>query len=193
LYVNSSQKILGQTHAAMKSLWEHSFRAAYYAFLLARGLKRQREILDNAYVAGLLHDLGTIIITSLHPETHEKMRRFSVEKNILPGILESFSFGMNHADIGALIAQKWNFPEQLVEGIKYHHDPLSASHKCKDVVFCVYLANAVCDLERGLISYEQLEKPVLGDFKIQTKEQFLGVASNLKSTFEKRHEELSGH
>ena len=116
-----------------------------------------------------------------------------MEKNIPPQILERFSFGMNHADIGALIAQKWNFPEQLVEGIKYHHDPLAASRKYKDIVFCVYLANAVCDLERGLISYEQLEKPVLGDFGIRTKEQFLGVASKLRSTFEKLHVELSGH
>ena len=193
LYAYSSQKILDQKQAKMKSLWDHSFRTAYYAFLLARGLKRQPEILDDVYVAGLLHDLGQIIVSSLHPETHEKMRRFSMEKNIPPQLPERFSFGMNHADIGSLIAQKWNFPEQLVEGIKYHHDPLSASHKYKDIVFCVYLANAVCDLERGLISYEQLEKPVLGDFGIRTKEQFLGVASKLRSTFEKRHAELSGH
>ena len=193
LYLYSFQKILGQKLVEMKSLREHSFRTAYYAFLLARDLKGQREILDDAYVAGILHDLGTIIVTSLHPETYERMRRFSMEKNIPPRILERFSFGMNHADIGALIAQKWNFPDQLVEGIKYHHDPLLASHKYKDIVFCVYLANAVCDLERGLISYEQLEKPVLGDFGIRTKEQLLEVASKLRSAFEKRHAELSGH
>ena len=58
LYVYSSQKILGQTHAEMKSLWEHSFRTAFYAFLLARGLKRQREILDDVYVAGFCTTLG---------------------------------------------------------------------------------------------------------------------------------------
>ncbi len=111
-----------------------------------------------------------------------------MEKNIPPRILERFSFGLNHADIGALIAQKWNFPDQLVEGIKYHHDPLLASQKRKDIVFCVYLANAVCDLERKLISYEQIDKPVLADFGIRTKAQFMDVAERLRKTFEKQQQ-----
>ncbi len=183
LYSFGFQTIFGR-HAGMQDLWEHSFRTAFYAFHLARDLKHAREILDDVYVAGILHDLGFIVVTSLHPRTQQKMRKFSKEKNIPARILERFSFGLNHADIGALIAQKWNFPDQLVEGIKYHHDPLLASQKCKDIVFCVYLANAVCDLERGLISYEQIEKPVLGEFGIRTKAQFLDLAAQLSKLFE---------
>jgi HD-like signal output (HDOD) protein len=186
LYSFGFQRIFGG-HANMKALWEHSFRTAFYGSLLARDLKRRREILDDVYVAGILHDLGFIVVTSLHPATQHKMRMFSKEKNIPPRILERFSFGLAHADIGALIAQKWNFTDELVEGIKYHHDPLLASRKCKDIVFCVYLANAVCDLERGFVSYEQIEKPVLGEFGIRTKAQFLDLASHLSEEFEKQN------
>ncbi len=177
------QRILGD-HQGMKQLWEHSFRVASYAHLLARRFKAGRDILDDVYVAGILHDLGFIVVRTLHPSTQEKMRRFSVEKHISPQLLEKFSFGMNHADIGALIAQKWNFPDVLVEGIRYHHDPLLASVKCKDVVFCVYLANAVCDLERGMISREQLEMPVLGEFGIRTEAQMTELADSLRREFE---------
>jgi len=130
------------------------------------------------------------VVTTLHPKTQEKMRMFSVDKNIPPRILERFSFGMNHSDIGALIAQKWNLPDQLVEGIKYHHEPLMASAEYRDIVYCVYLANALCDLERGMVSYPQLDKSVLGDFGLRTQAQLNQVASRIKDSFEKRQAEL---
>jgi HD-like signal output (HDOD) protein len=192
LYSYGSQKVLGDKYAEMRTLWAHSYRTAFYAFQIARSLKRQSEILDDVYVSGILHDLGLIVVLSLHPEMHEKMRRFCTEKNIPPRILERFSFGMNHADIGALIARRWNFPEQLVEGIQYHHEPLFASKQSKDIVYCVYLANAVCDLERQMISFEQIEKPVLGDFGIRLEEQFMKIAESLRSGFQERQTRLRG-
>ena len=116
------------------------------------------------------------------------MRRFCAEKNIPSWVFEKFSFGMKHADIGALIAQKWNFPDQLVEGIRYHHDPLLASGRRRSIVFSVYLATSICDLEEGLITYQQLDQSVLGDFGIQTQAQFLELVASLRNGFEKRGE-----
>jgi HD-like signal output (HDOD) protein len=190
LYSFGFHLLLEQHHARMKVLWEHSQRVAFYALLLAWDLKRKKEIVDDAYVAGVLHDLGFIAVTTLHPRTQEKMRKFSVEKGLPSRILERFSFGMHHADIGALIAEKWNFPEQLVEGIRFHHDPLMARAVYKDVVFCVYLANAVCDLERGMITFSQLDKSVLLDFGLQDQERFYRLASMLKDKYERREVEL---
>ena len=57
-------------------------------------------------------------------------------------MLENFSIGLNHAEVGALIAKKWNFPDQLVTAIRYHHEPMLAPPESRDIVFCVYLANA---------------------------------------------------
>ncbi len=184
LYSFGFHLILDRHHPQMKSLWEHSLRAAFYAFLLARDQKRRPEILDDVYVTGILHDLGFIVVSSLKPATQEKMQKFCMEKNIPSSVLERFSFGMNHAEIGALIAEKWNFPDQLVEGIRYHNDPLQASRSSHDVVFCVYLANAVCDLEQGLTSYGQLEGTVLTEFGLRTESQFLDLAASLKSDFD---------
>ncbi len=192
LYSYGSQKVLGDKYAEMKNLWEHSYRTAFYAFHIARYLKRSRDILDDVYVAGILHDLGLIIVMSLHPELHDKMIMFCREKNIPPAILEKFSFGMSHAAIGALMAKKWNFPNVLVEGIQYHHDPLFASLQCRDVVYCVYLANALCDLERGLISYSQIEKPVMREFGIQNETHLARIAETAKKSFEERRLKLRG-
>ncbi|HVP18687.1 MAG TPA: HDOD domain-containing protein [Spirochaetia bacterium] len=186
LYTYGAQKILKEQYAEMKALWEHSNRVAYYAFLLARSLKSERNLLDDVYVSGILHDLGQIIVRWLHPEAMEKMRNFCREKDIPPRILERFSFGLNHAEIGALIAQKWNFPDQLVYGIKHHHDPLAAPVRYKKVVFIVYLASALSDLERGYVDFEQLEKPVLSELGIDSEEKLTKILDRLHGLFEQR-------
>lgn len=186
LYSFGFNLMLDQHQARMRILWEHSLRVAFYGFILARDFKKRKDILDDVYVAGILHDLGFIAVTTLHPRTQEKMRKFSLQKNLPPRILERFSYGMNHADIGALIAEKWRFPDQLIEGIKYHHDPLLARANYKDVVFCVYMANAVCDLERGMITYRQLDKSVLADFGIDSEARFTEIAKRLKDAHDRR-------
>ena len=186
LYTYGAQQVLGEKYAEMKDLWARSYKVAYYAFLLARSFKPRADILDDVYVAGILSDLGQIIVTYLHPDAMDQMSRFCREKDIPARILERFSFGLNHADIGALIARKWNFPEQLVQGIKHHHDPLVTPLQYKDIVYCVYLASALCDLERNMVGFEQMEKPVLGEFGIRTEEQCRTVLARLKKSFEGR-------
>jgi len=190
LYTYGAQKILGEKYAEMKELWEHSYRTAYYAYVLARSFKPKAGILDDVYVAGILHDLGQIIVTYLHPQAMEQITRFCRDKDISPRILERFSFGLNHADVGALIARKWNFPEQLVHGIRHHHEPLVSPLQYKDVVFCVYLANAFCDLERGYVTFEQIERPALLDFGIRTEEQFRSILERVQKAFDRQSQSL---
>ena len=82
LYSYGAQKIMGEKYAEMKTLWDHSYRTAYYAFLLARSFRPKLDILDDVYVAGILHDLGQIIVTYLHPDAMEQMARFCKDKDI---------------------------------------------------------------------------------------------------------------
>ena len=186
LYTYGAQKVLGEKYTEMKELWDHSYRTAYYAYMLARSFKRGAGILDDVYVAGILHDLGQIIVAYLHPEAMEQIARFCKEKDIPARLLERFSFGLNHAEVGGLIARKWNFPEPLVLGIKHHHEPLMAPRAHKDVVFCVYLANAFCDLERGYVTFDQLELPVLLEFGIRTEEQLQGILKRVRGAFDRQ-------
>ena len=186
LYSYGAHEILAEKFTEMETLWARSNRAAYYSYLMARSLKRKEDILDDAYVAGLLSDLGLIIVTYLHPQAMEKMTRFCKEKDIPVRILERFSFGQNHAELGALMARKWNFPEQLVQGIQLHHDPLLSPVPYKDVVFSVYLGVALCDLEDDLASYDQMERPVLHEFGIQDEQQCRRVLERLQMAFGQR-------
>jgi len=184
LYTHGTQKILNQKYQEMRSLWQHSYRTAFYAFNLAKSFRKRKEILDDVYVGGILHDLGQIIIASLHPDLLERIKKFCREKEIPSKMLESFSVGLAHAEVGAMIARKWNFPEQLVEAIRFHHNPLDCERDHKDIVFSVYLANALADLERDRIVYEQIERPVLQDYGIQSEAQVRKILERLSSAFE---------
>jgi HD-like signal output (HDOD) protein len=89
---------------------------------------------------------------------------------------------MNHAEIGAMIAEKWNFPENLVAAIRYHHTPLDAkSHR--DVIESVYLANAFAHLEDGTAVYEQLDASVLANFGLINKKQVLTLIGKFSAGF----------
>ena len=184
LYSYGTQKVLGERYSDMRTMWDHSLRAAFYAYTISRSFKRTRELQDDIYVGGMLHDLGQIVVSSLHPDLLAKIRKFTTEKGIGAKMLEDFSVGLNHAEVGALIARKWNFPEPLIESIRFHHEPLSCSDEYRDVVFTVYLANALCDIEREQLSYDQVEEGVLADFNISSEQQLMGVLGRLNDAFQ---------
>ena len=183
LYTHGTQKILNEKYQDMRSLWDHSYRTAFYAYHLARSFKKKKDILDDIYVGGILHDLGKIIIATLHPELLERIISFCAEKEIPTRMLEDLSVGFNHPEIGAMIAEKWNFPEQLVAAIRHHHEPNEADEKYIDVVYTVYLANALTAIEREQITFEQIDKDVLNDFGIQTADHLAKIQERLDKAF----------
>jgi len=135
-------------------------------------------------VGGILHDLGQIVIASMHPDLLDRITRVCREKGIPAKLLENFSIGLNHAEVGALIAKKWNFPVQLISAIRYHHEPMRAPAAHRDIVYSVYMANAICDIERDRIGFEQIYAPVLKDFGIETEEQLMKIQERLSRAFE---------
>jgi putative nucleotidyltransferase with HDIG domain len=186
LYTHGTQKILGTKYDEMRSMWQHAYRTAFYAYNLAKSFRKRKDILDDVYVGGILHDLGQIIIASLRPDLLERIKKFCKEKEIPTKLLESFSMGLNHAEVGALVAKKWNFPEQLVAAIRFHHSPLEAPEDYRDVVFSVYLANCIADLERERVVHDQLDSRVLLDFGITEEAQLDRIQGRLAAAFEQQ-------
>jgi putative nucleotidyltransferase with HDIG domain len=168
----------------MKWLWNHSYKTAFYAYNLARNFKRKKDLLDDVYVGGILHDMGKIIFSEVHPHLLEKISGFCDERNINRELFEDLSAGLNHAEIGGLIAEKWNFPPMLIEAIRYHHEPLDCDPLMQDVVYTVYLANALVNIEDGEFSYDQLNQEVLESYGIKNEEQVKVIIDRLSRAFE---------
>lgn len=184
LYSYGTQKILGDDSTEdKKALWDHSYKTAFFAYNLAKNFKRDRNLLDDVYVGAILHDMGKIIFSNVHPELLGKIQSFCTEKGIPAQTFEDLSAGMNHAEIGALIAEKWNFPETLVHAIRLHHDPGLASDEFKDIVTIVYLANMLVEYSAGNVSYDQFDEKILQLFGIANQGQVQMLADKLSKGF----------
>jgi putative nucleotidyltransferase with HDIG domain len=184
LYSYGTQKVLGGTEdTRVKELWTHSYKTAFYAYSLAKNFLRKKEILDDVYVGGILHDMGKIIFSNVHPHLIEKIMKFSKDKDIPSELFEDMTAGLNHSQIGALIAEKWNFPEALVNSIRYHHEPQHAPAASRDIVTTVYFANMLCNYEDKLVGFDQFDKDVLTDFRMQNEEQIQKVQERLAQAF----------
>lgn len=180
LYSYGTSKILDINQ---KWLWDHSYKTAFYAYNLAKNFKKKKDILDDVYVGGILHDMGKIIFADVHPELLEKITAFCASKGIGKDFMEALSAGLNHAEIGGMIAEKWNFPTSLIEAIRYHHEPTECSAEYADVVYTVYLANSLCNIEDGQLFYEQLSEPVLKSFGITSESQLKLIDERLSQAF----------
>jgi putative nucleotidyltransferase with HDIG domain len=183
LFSYGAEKVLGVDTTDKKTLWEHSYKTAFYAFNLVKNFRKNPNILDDVYAGGILHDMGKIVFSNVHPDLLNKIRQFSVEKGLPISLFEDLSAGMNHTEIGALIAEKWNFPENLVAAIRFHHDPVAAPPELRDLVDTVYLANMFCEYEVGNVSFDQFEESALKNYGITSKTQIDTLLSRFSSGF----------
>jgi putative nucleotidyltransferase with HDIG domain len=90
---------------------------------------------DEVFTAALLHDIGKIVLGNYVREDLEKIEDL-VAKGISFEVAEFVVLGMDHASIGARILQNWSLPGELVNAVRWHHDPESCEDRCllSDVV-----------------------------------------------------------
>jgi putative nucleotidyltransferase with HDIG domain len=182
LFNYGTEKILDLP--AHPELWDHAHRVAFYSFTLARQITRSKDIIDDAYVGGVLHDIGKIVFSAVHPDLLDRIKHFSSERDIAPGLFEDLSAGYNHAEIGAKIAEKWNFSDSLIESIRYHHEPNACRPEHRLIVYCVYLGNAFCAYESGEMAYDIMDHSILAKFRITSEEQFKEVQHRLSNNYD---------
>ena len=107
-------------------MWQHSFMCATWAKKISKQLGMSTEQSEGLFVAGLLHDVGKLILAShITHNCKEMLAQLVVEDGIVSKA-ERTILGIDHSEIGCRIAQKWNFPAKLANIIKYHHNIGSA-------------------------------------------------------------------
>ena len=106
----------------MASFWEHSIACGTTARLLA-GHFNKRADAERFFVAGLLHDIGRLILARNLPLACVNLFQRARKEEIFLFVAEADKFGMDHSHIGAKMAIHWNLPETLVDMIKDHHLP----------------------------------------------------------------------
>jgi putative nucleotidyltransferase with HDIG domain len=112
--------LLGYSLAA-GDLYNHAVATATAAQWFARSLSYPEP--EEAYIAGLLHDMGKITLDKFARKDHSVMKAILLEKDMPIWQIEQKYFGIDHAEIGYLMSRKWTFPGLLSDAIRNHHHP----------------------------------------------------------------------
>lgn len=106
----------------LTEFWRHSFGVGVLAkhILYNSGEDSRRE----AFIAGILHDMGRLVFMQMDVDTFTRF--YYEELRALDLKAEEETFGIDHQQLGRLLAEKWNFPERLVAVIGGHHTPMDA-------------------------------------------------------------------
>ncbi len=122
-------------------LWSHSVGCALMANILAR--KSSNANPQTLFTAGLLHDIGKLVMSAYVEAEFKKINKLVQEANYSFLEAEKEVLGADHAEVGSRIVEQWSFPPEICDCIKYHHCPREA-RKSDHITPLIYLADMCC-------------------------------------------------
>lgn len=130
---------------SIENFWSHSIYCGLIANILGSQCKRKQG--ESLFVAGILHDIGQLIIFNKKPEKTKEtlllMQEDSADNEYCH--YEQAVFGFDHMQVGAALAKKWGLPSNLIECIEFHHHPEKAKHFPFEVAL-IHIANSLANL-----------------------------------------------
>jgi putative nucleotidyltransferase with HDIG domain len=133
--------------------WQHSVCAAVSAKLVATAIGCDGEA---AFTAALLHDVGQLVLATGFPERFAQVLALRSGGEVALIVAEQALLGIDHATLGALLAERWHFPREIVEAIGHHHAPPKLGGPAS-LVHVVYVAGTLAHLlELGERSVEAM-------------------------------------
>ncbi|HXA48008.1 MAG TPA: HDOD domain-containing protein [Burkholderiaceae bacterium] len=130
---------------------KHSLLTANLMRLLAG--KFSDDETNDAYMAGLLHDFGKVVFAQFMPQEFLAAMSLSSEQQIEDYLAEERVIGADHAFVGAMLTERWQFPAELVECIREHHHNYASSALGE----CLYVADILAT-QMGIDGGENLEQ-----------------------------------
>lgn len=161
LSVHVFSELEGGSTQELAFLWPHSLQTAAFARAIARAQGSKQNVEDEAFAAGLLHDIGRLVLASACGPQYERVLRMRSERHTGISAIEQEVFHCTHAEVGAYLLGLWGLPDSIVEAVAWHHSPSGAGLSAFSPVIAVHVADYF-DQQRH--SYSTLnENPKLDD------------------------------
>lgn len=174
-------KAVKQFH--INTFWWHSLMCATLARRIAKKIRFSN--IDEAYLSGLLHDIGRMVLVSVFPKEHDAFL-LETEDPRNEMWAEQQLIGVTHCEAGSWLVQNWNLNSLMADAIRYHHEPLEQIREAFPLVKIVYVANLLRengpDHESNATAGELLlglDSVDLGNIAAGATEEVLQIAEDL--------------
>jgi len=111
------------THFSLDALWRHSIIVSGGAKRIAACEAADNRTIDDAFAAGMLHDIGKLILASELPKPYHQVLELCENEAMALIEAEQTVLGATHAEVGAYLLGLWGLPDPILEGVAYHHTP----------------------------------------------------------------------
>ena len=143
----------------MEAFWRHSICVGVMAKTFAIKQKYDSKVLEEFFVAGLLHDIGKIPLNAVVSDEYVKVMTLSQQNRISLEQAETKMFGINHSDIGFRVAELWKLNRTLSDTIRYHHSFKDCDIETRKFVATIALSDIVTNsLEMGFSGNKHPQK-----------------------------------
>lgn len=137
-------------------IWEHALVTALSSRALARALKFPR--VEEAFIGGLLHDIGKSVLGIKFPERYGAILRTVYNGQGDTVEMELETFGFDHAMVGEALLHSWNLAESLQQAVRWHHHPADAVDLHRVLTSVIALGNEMALEEKaGIGGLESLQ------------------------------------
>jgi putative nucleotidyltransferase with HDIG domain len=126
-------------------LWRHSIAVS----IAAEALVKDKKHIDaeDIFTPALLHDIGKLILGHFVKEEQEAIEKIA-DTGVPYVVAENMVLGTDHAEVGAQILSQWSFPRDVIDAVRWHHDP-DYIDMPRPAIDIVYLANVLCQIDEN--------------------------------------------
>jgi HD-like signal output (HDOD) protein len=132
---------LGTHRISLEDVWVHSLRVAKGARALAAMEGLDRRLKADAFMGGLLHDAGVLVLAKAFPDAYDRIIERCATEHVGLVEAEREAFGLTHAEAGAYLLGLWGLQAGILEAVSLHHTPGELQRSAFDHVLAVHLAD----------------------------------------------------
>jgi len=151
----------------VEGLWQHSTAVATLAKRIIQTENRQPKEADDAFLAGMLHDVGKLVYAAKAPAEFADALHRARQDNIAFTQAEMQTIGATHAQVGAYLLGLWGFSDPVIQALLFHHNPNDSRTSALTILTAVHVANALVSRSDGCSAHDcRIDEEYLAGLKL---------------------------
>ena len=127
----------------IEALWNHSIITGELVKRIAKKEGLAKQLIDDAFMAGLLHDIGKLVLADNFPDKYKDVLELVAKEKTGLTEAENKLLGASHAEVGAYLLGLWGLPDPIIEAVAFHHNPRNCPIQGFTPLVAVHVGNAL--------------------------------------------------